>query len=77
MWLVGVVSMRWVWLVGGIYGCGYHVYVWLVGVVVLRRYIHILTIIINFPTPLVLAIFLAAAFLLCSFLKCFFGLVYI
>ena len=49
MWLVGVVSRRWVWLVGGIYG-------WLpcicvasaVGVVV-RRYIDILTIFINFP----------------------------
>ena len=27
MWLVGVVSSRWVWLVGGIYGYGYHVYV--------------------------------------------------
>ena len=36
------------WLVGGIYGYGYHVLVWLVGVVV-RRYIDILTIIINFP----------------------------
>ena len=24
MWLVGVVSRRWLWLVGGIYGCGYH-----------------------------------------------------
>ena len=36
------------WLVGGIYGCGYNVLVWLVGVVV-RRYIDILTIIINFP----------------------------
>ena len=23
--LVGVVSRRWVWLVGGIYGYGYHV----------------------------------------------------
>ena len=44
--------------------------------VVLRRYIDILTIIINFPTPLVLVLFLAAAsLLLCSFLKCFFGLV--
>ena len=31
-----------------------------------------------FPTPLVLALFLAAAsLLLCSFLKCFFGLVYV
>ena len=45
------------------------------GVVVLRRYIDILKIIINFP-PLVLAHFLAAAsLLLFSFLKCFFGLV--
>ena len=24
MWLVGVVSKRQLWLVGGIYGCGYH-----------------------------------------------------
>ena len=72
MWLVGVVSMRWVWLVGGIYGYGYHVQVWLVGVVV-RRYIDILTIIINFPTPLVLSLFWAAAsLLLCSFFKMFF-----
>ena len=57
MWLVGVVSRRWVWLV-------------------VRRYIDILTMIINFPTPLVLALFLAAAsLLLCSFKKkCFFGL---
>ena len=37
---------------------------------VVRRYIDI------FPTPLVLALFLAAAsLLLCSFCKCFFGLV--
>ena len=44
--------------------------------VVVRRYIDILTIIILiFPTPLVLALFLAAAsLLLCSFLKCFFVL---
>ena len=65
MELVGVVSRRWVWLV-------------------VRRYIDILTMIINFPyilhlyfpTPLVLALFLASAsLLLCSFLKCFFGLV--
>ena len=43
---------------------------WLVGVVV-RRYIDII-----FPTPLVLALFWAAAsLLLCSSLKCFFGLV--
>ena len=25
LWLVGVVSRRWVWLVGGIYGYGYNV----------------------------------------------------
>ena len=25
VWLVGVVSRRWVYLVGGIYGYGYHV----------------------------------------------------
>ena len=34
------------WLVGGIYGYGYNVWVWLVGVVM--RYIDILIIIINF-----------------------------
>ena len=40
--------------------------------VVVRRYIDILT----FPTPLVLALLLAAAsLLLCSYFKCFFGLV--
>ena len=43
MWLVGMVSRRWVWLVGGMYGYGYNVEAWLVGVVV-RRYIDILTI---------------------------------
>ena len=48
---------------------------WLVGVVI-RRYIDILIIMIIFPTALVLGLFLAAAsLLLCSFLKCFFGLV--
>ena len=51
---------------------------WLVGVVI-RRYIDILIIIINFPYILHLyyiGLFLAAAsLLLCSFLKCFFGLV--
>ena len=48
---------------------------WLVGVVV-RRFIDILTIIINFPYSTCIRSFLAAAsLLLCSFLKCFFGLV--
>ena len=47
--------------------------------VVVRRYIDILTIIINFPYStciIYIALFLAAASLrLCSFLKCYFGLV--
>ena len=48
---------------------------WLVGVVI-RRYIDILIIIINFPYSTCIRSFLAAAsLLLCSFLKCFFGLV--
>ena len=43
--------------------------------VVVRRYIDILTIIINFPYFTLLAFFLAAAsLLLCSFKKYFFGL---
>ena len=58
---VGVVSRRWVWLV-------------------VRKCIDILTIIINFPYShlYLIALFLAAAsLLLCSFLKCFFVLVYV
>ena len=48
---------------------------WLVGVVI-RRYIDILIIIINFPYSTCIRSFLAAAsLLLCSCLKCFFGLV--
>ena len=45
--------------------------------VVVRRYIDILTIIINFAYSICInALFLAAAsLLLCSFLRCFFGLV--
>ena len=44
--------------------------------VVVRRYIDILTIIINFPYSTCITSFLAAAsLLLCSILKCFFGLV--
>ena len=55
------------WLVGGIYGYGYNVRVWLVGVVV-RRYIDILIIIITFPYSTCIRSFLAAAsLLLCSF----------
>ena len=38
MWLVGVVSWSHVWLVGGIYGRGYYVKVWLVRAVVRRYY---------------------------------------
>ena len=48
---------------------------WLVSVVI-RRYIDILIIIINFPYSTCIRSFLAAAsLLLFSFLKCFFGLV--
>ena len=48
---------------------------WLVGVVI-RRYIDILIIIINFSYSTCIRSFLAAAsLLLCSFKKCFFGLV--
>ena len=46
--------------------------------VVVRRYIDILTIIINYPYSTCISSFLAAAsLLLCSFLKCFFVLVYV
>ena len=46
--------------------------------VVVRRYIDILTIILIFPYSSCIRSFLAAAsLLLSSFLKCFFGLVYI
>ena len=47
--------------------------------VVVRRYIDILTIIINFPySTCIRSLFLAAAsLLLCSFFKCFFVLVYV
>ena len=44
--------------------------------VVVRRYINILTIIINFPYSTCISSFLAAAsLLLCSFKKMFFGLI--
>ena len=44
--------------------------------VVIRRHIDILIIIINFPYSICIRSFLAAAsLLLCSILKCFFGLV--
>ena len=57
VWLVGVVSRRWVWLV-------------------VRRYIDILTMIINFPySTCINSFFGSASLLLCSFLKCFFGFV--
>ena len=48
---------------------------WLVGVVV-RRYIDILIIIINFPYSTCIRSFFGSSILtFCSFLKCFFGLV--
>ena len=83
MWLVGVVSSGWVWLVGGIYGYGYHVYVWLVGVVV-RSYIDILTIIINFPystcissyfgSSIPTSLFIFKMFFSVLFLLCFYNI---
>ena len=73
MWLVGVVSRRWVWLVGGIYGYGYNVWVWLVGVVM--RYIDILIIIINFTYSTCIRSFFGSSILTSLFIfKCFFGL---
>ena len=58
---------------------GWNLWVWLqcigVSVGVIMRYIDILIIIINFPYSTCIRSFLAAAsFLLCSILKCFFGL---
>ena len=68
MWLVGVVSRRWVWLVGvdGIYGCGY----WCV---VVRSYVDFLILLI--PTPLVSVLFSSSIPTFCSFKKMFFVLV--
>ena len=63
------------WLVGGIYGYGYNVYVWLVGVVI-RRYIDILIIIINFPHSTCIRSFFGSSILTSLFIfKCFFGVV--
>ena len=62
------------WLVGGIYGHGYNVSVWLVGVVV-RRYIDILIIINNFPYSTCIRSFFDSNILTSLFIfKCFFGL---
>ena len=62
---------------GGIYGYGYHVEVWLVGVVV-RRYIDILTIIINFPYYTCISSFFGRSIpTCCSFFKMFFRSLYI
>ena len=62
------------WLVGGIYGYGYNVQVWLVGVVI-RRYIDILIIIINFPYSTCIRSFFGRSILTSLFIfKCFFGL---
>ena len=56
MWLVGVVSRRWVWLVG----------------VVIRRYIDILIIIINFPYSTCIRSFFGSSILTSLFIfKCF------
>ena len=65
MWLVGVVSRRWVWLVGegGILSMG----------VVVRRYIDFFILLI--PTPLVSVLFCSSIPTFCSFKKMFFVLV--
>ena len=64
------------WLVGGIYGYGYNVWVWLVGVVM--RYIDILIIIINFTYSTCIRSFFGSSILTSLFIfKCFFGLSYI
>ena len=60
------------WLVCGIYGYDYNVSVWLVGVVV-RRYIDILIIIINFPYSTCIRSFFGSSILTSWFiLKMFF-----
>ena len=60
------------WLVGGIYGYGYNVWVWLVGVVI-RRYIDILIIIINFPYSTCIRSFFGSSILTSLFIcKMFF-----
>ena len=55
---MGVVSRRWVWLVGvgGIYGCG-------------CKEVYILILLI--PTPLVSVLFCSSIPTFCSFKKCF------
>ena len=64
------------WLVGGIYGYGYNVWVWLVGVVM--RYIDILIIIINFTYSTCIRSFFGSSILTSLFIfKCFFGLLYV
>ena len=63
--LVGVVSSRWVWLVGVDE-------IWLLGVVV-RRYIDFLILLI--PTPLVSVLFCSSIPTFCSFKNMFFFLV--
>ena len=62
MWLVGVVSRRWVRLVGE-------------GGVVVRRYMYIDFFILLIPTPLVSVLFCSSIPTFCSFLKMFFVLV--
>ena len=53
---------------------GWNLWVWLLGVVV-RRYIDFLILLI--PTPLVSVLFCSSILTFCSFLKIFFGLVYL
>ena len=60
------------WLVSGIYAYGYNVQVWLVGVVI-RRFIDILMIIINFPYSTCIRSFFGSSILTSLFIfKMFF-----
>ena len=61
------------WLVGGIYGYGYNIWVWLVGVVI-RRYTDILIIMINFPYSTCIRSFFGSSILTSLFIfKMFFS----
>ena len=75
MWLVGMVSRRWVWLVGGIYGYGYHVYIGMVSGCCCKEvynYIDILTIIIIFPYSTCISSFFGSSIPTSFILKIFF-----
>ena len=69
MWLVGVGGI-WVWLAGG--GCGWNLWLLLVGVVV-RRYIDFIILLI--ATPLVSALFFSSIPTFCSFFNYIYNII--